>query len=183
MTSGNAFQGTRTGNDAPCSFTTSLSNTSTIRFRPVPAAATSRAENRARSHEPLGFVGPKNNEIILGTLAFGLVETAQRVIVKQQLKERVHVTPLCLELLRHCCQDDFPLVDCAEIERAFPGGEHLGDFRCEEVLKVIADGFAHAAKLFVRLGQEAVCKVRVYGNATRSVQKAVKILHLFFEQV
>src|SRR5207247_1383343 len=30
---------------------------------------------------------------------------------------------------------------------------------------------------------EAVCKVRVDGNATRSVQKAVKILHLFFEQV
>src|SRR5207247_7908371 len=103
-------------------------------------------------------------------------EAAQRVIVKQQLEKRVHVAPLCLELLRHCCQDDSPLVDCAEIESTLPAAKHLGDFRCDEVLKVVADGFAHTSKLFLRLGQEAVCKMCVDGNSTRSFQKAVKIL-------
>src|SRR5205807_1803054 len=132
---------------------------------------------------PLGFVGPKNNEIILGTLAFGLVEAAQRVIVEQQLEEGIYVTALGLEFLRHCCQDDFALVDSPEIERAFLGAEYLGNFGREEVLKVVADGFAHTSKLFVRLGQETVCKVRVDGSPTRSFRKELKILHLFFEQV
>src|SRR5205807_9378946 len=125
---------------------------------------------------PLGFVGPKDNEIILGTLAFGLVKAAQRVIVEQQLEERIYVTALGLEFLRHCCQDDFALVDFPEIERACLGAEYFCNFGCEEVLKVIADGFAHTSKLFVGLGQETICNVRVDGSVTRSFGKELKIL-------
>src|SRR5207302_7622277 len=43
--------------------------------------------------------------------------------------------------------------------------------------------FSHTSKLFVGLGQETVCKVRVDGSATRSFRKELKILHLFFQQV
>src|SRR6266700_4133955 len=134
----------------------------------------------AGGHESLGLVSPEDNEIVLGTLDFGLVETAQGVIVKQQLEERVNVTSLCLELLRHCCQDDSALVNEGKIERAFAGAKHLGHLGRKEVLQVIANGFTNPAQLFFRLFEETIGEVLPNGQpAGRFVEFRKVLLRLF----
>ena len=96
----------------------------------------------AGRHESLRFVGPQDEQIVFGAVGFGLVEAAQRVIVVEQLEQRVHIPSLGLEFLRHGREDDFALINRGEVERAFAGAKHLGNFWCQKVLQIIADGFA-----------------------------------------
>ena len=136
----------------------------------------------AGRHKSLRFVSPQDEQIIFGAVGFGFVEATQRVIVVKQLEHRVHIPSLRLEFLRHGREDDFALVNRSEVERAFPSAEHLGDFGCQEVLQIVADGFADAAKLLVGLGEEAVCEVSIHGGAARCFQKVFQILHFFFKK-
>ena len=53
-------------------------------------------------------------------------------------------------------EDDFAVVNRRKIERAFLGAEDLGHFGRQEVLQIIADGFADAAKLFCRLVEKTI---------------------------
>ena len=114
--------------------------------------------------------------------AFDLVETAQRVIVEKQFQERVHITPLGLELLRHGHEDDFAIINRRVIKRVFLGAKHLGHFRRQEVLQIIPDGFAHAAKLFFGLVEITVGEMVVQLLAPGSVKQVVQIPQFFHQQ-
>lgn len=137
----------------------------------------------ARGHESLRFVGPEDQQVVLRTLGFRTVEPAQRVIVVQELQVRVQVTPLGLEFLRHGHEDDLALVNRVEIERGFSRAEHLGDFGCQKVLQVVADGLADTTELFIGLSEETVGKVCMEGGAPGCLQQILEVLHLLLQQV
>ena len=137
----------------------------------------------AGRHKPLRFVRPQDEQIVFGAFGLGFVEPAQRVIVEKQFQKRVHITPLGLKLLRHGHENDFALVNRRKIERAFPGAKHLGHFRRQEVLQIIADGFADAAKLFGGLVEETVCEMVVQRRRGAVFQAdLLKIFQFFFQQ-
>ena len=134
-------------------------------------------------HKSLRLVGPEDEQIVLRSVSLGFVEATQGVIVKKQLEERVHITPLGLKLLRHGGEDDFALVNRGEVEGAFAGAKNLGHFGRQEVLQIVADGFSDPAKLFSRLGEKTVEKVCVNGGTAWGFEEIFEILHFFFEQV
>src|SRR6185436_2183028 len=101
--------------------------------------------------------------------------------VVKQLEKRVHIPPLGLKFLRHGREDDFALVNCGEVERAFFCAENLRDFGSEKVLQVVADGFADAAMLFFGLVEKAVREMGIHSGAAWGFEKCLKILHFFFE--
>ena len=125
----------------------------------------------AGRHKSLRFVRPKNEQIVYRPFRFWFVKTAQGVVIEQQFSEGAHVTPLGPKLLRHGQADDFTPIDVREFERALRGAEHLRHLRRQEVLQIVADGFADAAKLFFRLVQEAVREVFDQGRAPRGQVK------------
>ncbi len=96
-----------------------------------------------------------------------MIKAAKGVIVMKQLKEGIHVTPFGLKLLWRGGEDDFAGVDRGNLERADAGAEHFGDLRCQEVLKVVGDGFANAPRAARRLGEETIGEVRVNRSAAR----------------
>jgi hypothetical protein len=96
------------------------------------------------------------------------------VIVVKQLEQRVHIPSLGLKFLRHGREDDFALVYRSEVERAFAGAKHFGDFGRQEVLQIVADGFAHAAELLVGLCEKAVCEVST--TAWRTVAESNEVI-------
>ena len=110
----------------------------------------------AGGHEALGFVGPEDDEVVAGAFGFGFVEAAEGVVVEKEFEEGVHVAAFGLESLGHGDQNDLSLIHRGEIECAFTSAEDFGDFGGEEVLEVIANGFANAAKLFIGLIEEAI---------------------------
>src|SRR5439155_24993304 len=108
---------------------------------------------------PLGLVGPEDEKVIIGALGPGPVETSQAVLVKQQLQEGVHIETLGLKLLRHRQANDSATINVTKVKSAVRAAKHLRDFGSDEVLKVIADGFAHPPELFFGLFEESVCEV------------------------
>src|SRR5579872_3720113 len=105
------------------------------------------------------------------------------MIVIEQLKERVDVTPLGLEFLRHADQDDLTLVNRIKFERAFAGAKHFHDFRCEEVLQVVSDSLANAAELLFGLIQEAVYEMGDERGSARGFKKLSKVFNFFLKAV
>ena len=109
-------------------------------------------------------------------------ETAQGVVVVEEFEKRVHVTPLGLKSLRHGHKDDFARISRGEIKRAFLGAKHLGDLRRQEVLQIIANGFADTTELFRGLVEKAVGKMIVQHPAARHIQcEFVQILQFLFQ--
>ena len=88
--------------------------------------------------------------------------------VVEQFQERVHLATLGLKFLWHRREDDFPLVNRGEVECALARAENLGDFRCQEVLQVVADGFADAAVLFFGLIEKPICEVCILSTDSKS---------------
>ena len=113
----------------------------------------------AGGHESLRFVRPQDEQIVISAFSLGFIEPAQGVFVEKQFQKRVDVAAFSLEFLRHGDADDFTLVNFAEIKGVVFGAKHLGDFGREKVLQIIADGFPHTAKLFIRLVEKAVYEV------------------------
>ena len=113
----------------------------------------------ARGHEPLRFVGPQNQQVCIFPLRFRSVESAEDVGVKEHFQAGVHVPAFGLELLRHGDADDLAAVDLVELEGVRFGTENLCDLRREEILEIVGDGLANAAKLLGRLVEIAVLEV------------------------
>ena len=111
------------------------------------------------------------SRLFLPRCVFGLVKPAQRMIVKKQFQKRVHIPPLGLEFLRHGDEDDFAVVNRRKIERAFLNAEDFRHFGRQEVLQIIADGFADAAKLFRRLVEETIFEMVIQGITARCLQR------------
>ena len=106
------------------------------------------------------------------------------MIVEKQFQERVDITPLGLKLLRHGNADDFSFVNGGKIKCAFSGAEHLGDFRSQEVLQIVAGGFPHTADLFGRLViDEAIQKMLLNGGAPWRFNQISKIVYLFLQKI
>ena len=113
----------------------------------------------ARGYETLRFVSPENEQIGVSSLILRLVEAPQNVRVKEHLQKGVHVAAFGLELLRHRHADNFALVDVREIEGVFGRAKDLRQIGCEEMLKVVGDGLAHAAELLGRLAEKAIAEM------------------------
>ena len=137
----------------------------------------------AGGHEALGFVGPEDDEVVAGAFGFGFVEAAEGVVVEKEFEEGVHVAAFGLEALGQRDEDNFALIDGAEVEGAFAGAEDFGHFGGEEVLEVIANGFANAAKLFIGLIEEAIGEMVVNGGAAGRLEKAFEVFQFLFEEV
>jgi len=137
----------------------------------------------AGRHESLRFVRPQDEQVVLGASGLGFVEPAQGVIVKEQFQERVHIAPFGLKFLGHRGEDDFALVNGRKRERAFAGAKNFGHFRGQEILQIVANGFADPAKLLGRLGEETVEKVGVNGDSARGFEEVFEVLHFVFEQL
>jgi hypothetical protein len=80
----------------------------------------------------------KDEKVVFCAIGLGFVEASQDVVVVKQFEKRVHIMPLGLEFLRHGGQDDFALVNGAEVECAFTSAKHLGDFWSQKVLEITA---------------------------------------------
>ncbi len=104
------------------------------------------------------------------------------MIVEKQFQERVHITSLGLELLRHGHEDDFALINRRVIKRAFLRAKHFGHFRRQEVLQIVPDGLAHAAKLFFGLVKKTVGEMVVKHPASWSIKQVVQIFQFFFQK-
>jgi hypothetical protein len=81
------------------------------------------------------------------------------VRVEKHLQKGVHVAPLRLELLRHGDANDFAPVDLAEVERVFRWTKDLRDFRRQEMLEVVRDGFLDATDLLRRLIEKTILEM------------------------
>src|SRR5690242_14812338 len=92
------------------------------------------------------------------------------MVVKKQLQKRIYIPSLGLKFLRHGHQNDFALVNCRKIERAFLHAKNFSHFGRQEVLQIIADSFADAAKLFRRLVEETVLEMMIHSKSAWSLQ-------------
>jgi hypothetical protein len=81
------------------------------------------------------------------------------VRVEKHLQKGVHVAAFRLKFLRHRNADDFAPVDVIEIESVFGGAKDLRQVGRKEMLKVVCDGFPHAAELLGRLAEEAIAEM------------------------
>lgn len=136
----------------------------------------------AGGHETLGFVSPQDEEIITRPFGLVFVEPAKGVVVKKEFEEGIHVAAFGLEALGHGDEDDFALIDGAEVEGAFASAEDFGDFGRQKVLKVIANGFAHAAKLLVGLAEKAIRKMSIHRDPAWCFEKTFEVFQFFFQE-
>ena len=77
----------------------------------------------ACGHEPLRFVSPQNQQVVLGPFLPGFVEPPEGVIVEQQFQKRVHVPAFGLEHLRHRHKQDASSIQNPKVERAPVGSK------------------------------------------------------------